>query len=72
MTWATQVLESLVKQDLPSRAEISDAAMSGRAKCVMLNKGPYVLHALSVLDNIITRLQAQQDKKTSQYRALHW
>jgi pyruvate kinase len=70
--WATQVLESLVKLDLPSRAEISDAAMSGRAECVMLNKGPYILHALSVLDDIITRMQAHQSKKTSQYRPLHW
>lgn len=72
VTWATQVLENLVKQDMPSRAEISDAAMSERADCVMLNKGPYILHALSVLDNIITRMQAHQHKKTSQYRALHW
>jgi len=72
VTWATQVLESLVKLNLPSRAEISDAAMSGRAECVMLNKGPYIQHALSVLDDIITRMQAHQDKKTSQYRALHW
>ncbi|GCB02200.1 pyruvate kinase family protein [Sulfuriferula multivorans] len=72
VTWATQVLESLVKLGLPSRAEISDAAMSGRAECVMLNKGPYILHALSVLDDIVTRMQAHLDKKTSQYRALHW
>ena len=72
VTWATQVLENLVKLNLPSRAEISDAAMSERADCVMLNKGPFILHALSVLDNIITRMQAHQDKKTSQYRALHW
>lgn len=72
VTWATQVLEGLVKLNLPSRAEISDAAMSGRAECVMLNKGPYILHGLSVLNDIITRMQAHQDKKTSQYRALHW
>jgi pyruvate kinase len=38
--WATQVLESLAKRRLPSRAEVTDAAMSGRAECVMLNKGP--------------------------------
>lgn len=72
VTWATQVLESLVKLNLPSRAEITDAAMSERAECVMLNKGPYILHALAVLNDIITRMQAHQDKKTSQYRALHW
>jgi pyruvate kinase len=41
--WATQVLESLVKRGLPSRAEVTDAAMSGRAECVMLNKGPHIL-----------------------------
>lgn len=38
--WATQVLEKLAKKGLPSRAEITDAAMSQRAECVMLNKGP--------------------------------
>ncbi|MGH3633408.1 MAG: pyruvate kinase, partial [Mycobacterium sp.] len=35
--WATQVLERLAKSGLPSRAEISDAAMSERAECAMLN-----------------------------------
>ena len=37
--WATQVLENLAKTGIPSRAEITDAAMSERAECVMLNKG---------------------------------
>jgi hypothetical protein len=37
--WATQVLESLAKTGMPSRAEVTDAAMSERAECVMLNKG---------------------------------
>ena len=36
---ATQVLESLAKSGLPTRAEITDAAMGQRAECVMLNKG---------------------------------
>jgi pyruvate kinase len=43
VVWATQVLETLAKTGLPSRAEITDAAMGGRAECVMLNKGPHVL-----------------------------
>ena len=34
--WATQVLESKMKNNLPSRAEVTDAAMAGRAECVML------------------------------------
>ncbi len=70
--WATQVLEGLVKRGRPSRAEISDAAMAERAECVMLNKGPYLFQALSVLDNVVTRMQHHQHKKTAQFRALHW
>jgi len=70
--WATQVLESLVKTGVPTRAEITDAAMSGRAECVMLNKGPRIIEALSALNSVITRMQAHQTKKTAQYRALHW
>lgn len=70
--WATQVLENLVKIGVPTRAEITDAAMSGRAECVMLNKGPRIIEALRALNGVITRMQAHQTKKTAQYRALHW
>jgi nitrogen regulatory protein PII len=60
--WATQVLESLAKSGIPSRAEITDAAMGERAECVMLNKGPYILEAVRALDNILTRMQDHQRK----------
>lgn len=70
--WATQVLESMVKQDIPSRAEITDAAMAERAECVMLNKGPYLFNALDILDSVVSRMQQHQLKKTAQFRALHW
>ena len=70
--WATQVLEGLVKRGRPTRAEISDAALSQRAECVMLNKGPFLLQALAVLDNVVARMRNHQRKKTAQYRALHW
>jgi len=72
VVWATQVLEGLVKRGRPSRAEISDAALSQRAECVMLNKGPFLLQALAVLDNVVARMRDHQRKKTAQYRALHW
>lgn len=45
--WATQVLESLTKQGIPSRAEVSDASMSGRSECVMLNKVCVLVRVLS-------------------------
>jgi pyruvate kinase len=69
--WATQVLENLVKHGMPSRAEITDAAMSERAECVMLNKGDYIIEAVAILDDVLTRMQAHQVKKTPQLRALH-
>ena len=72
VVWATQVLENLVRQNQPSRAEITDAAMSERAECVMLNKGPFVLHGMNLLNGIIARMQAHQDKKTACYRPLPW
>jgi pyruvate kinase len=69
--WATQVLESLAKKGQPSRAEITDAAMSERAECVMLNKGPHILGAVRALDDILCRMQAHQRKKMSRLRILH-
>ncbi len=69
--WATQVLETLVKKGMPSRAEMTDAAMSERAECVMLNKGPFIAEAVTILHDVLTRMQAHQLKKTPQLRALH-
>ncbi|MCX6073295.1 MAG: pyruvate kinase [Campylobacterales bacterium] len=51
--WATQVLESMMKNHLPSRAEVTDAAMSGRAECVMLNKGAFAIDTIDVLKRIL-------------------
>jgi pyruvate kinase len=68
--WATQVLETLARNDMPSRAEITDAAMGQRAECVMLNKGPHVIHAIRVLDDILRRMQAHQAKKSGMLRRL--
>jgi len=68
--WATQVLETLAKEGMASRAEITDAAMGNRAECVMLNKGPYLLSALRVLDDILRRMQTHQTKKRTRLREL--
>jgi pyruvate kinase len=68
--WATQVLEDKSKKGRPSRAEITDAAMSQRADCVMLNKGPHIFAAIRMLDNILRRMQNHQYKKTARLRKL--
>jgi len=56
-TLATQVLENLAKKGIPTRAEITDSAMSQRAECVMLNKGIYIDKAVKMLDEILCKMQ---------------
>lgn len=68
--WATQVLESLAKSGMPSRAEVTDAAMGVRAECVMLNKGPYIVETMDTLDDILRRMESHQSKKSSSLRPL--
>ncbi|MGZ8746317.1 MAG: pyruvate kinase [Mycobacterium sp.] len=71
VVWATQVLEQLAKSGLPSRAEISDAAMGERAECVMLNKGTHIDDAVVVLDDILRRMSEHHYKKNALLRQLH-
>jgi pyruvate kinase len=68
--WATQVLESLIRKGLPSRGDMTDAAMSARSECVMLNKGSHVLEAIALLDRLLARMSEHQSKKTHRLRAL--
>jgi len=53
--WATQVLETMAKSGIPSRAEVSDAALGIRAECVMLNKGPYIVETVKFLCEVLER-----------------
>lgn len=68
--WATQVLESLAKQGAPTRAEVTDAAWSIRAECVMLNKGPYIAETISFLDDVLGRMSSHRQKRTPMLRRL--
>lgn len=68
--WATQVLEGLISKGMPSRGEMTDAAMAARAECVMLNKGPYLNEAIDQLRALLARMGGNQHKKTPQLRAL--
>lgn len=53
--YATQILEGKMKNNLPSRAEVTDAGFAQRADCVMLNKGPYVVDTVIILKNILRK-----------------
>lgn len=69
--WATQVLESLAKKGIPSRAEVTDAAEGQRAECVMLNKGPFIIETIEALSSILGRMSGHVIKKTDLLRKLH-
>ncbi|MFM7550903.1 MAG: pyruvate kinase, partial [Cyanobacteriota bacterium] len=50
--WATKVLDELARHGLPTRAEITDAAMGAQAHALMLNKGPNITAAVRALRTI--------------------
>ena len=55
----------MVSEGSASRAEVTDAAMSQRAECVMLNKGPHLAEAVAFLDDILRRMDRHQLKKSA-------
>jgi pyruvate kinase len=58
--WATQVLDELARHGMPTRAEITDAAMGARAEAVMLNKGPNITATVRTLGAIVARFHPRQ------------
>lgn len=68
--WATQVLENLTSTGTATRAEITDAAKSARAECVMINGGPYVTESVTTLSKILEKMEGHTSKKKSVMRAL--
>lgn len=64
--WATQVLERMAKSGVPTRSEITDAALAQRAECVMLNKGEYIEKTVEVLDSILRKMQKNHYKSIVQ------
>lgn len=70
--WATQVLESMAKSGIPSRAEVTDAAEGGaRSECVMLNKGKYIPEVVTFLDQLLGVMKSNVYKKSPKLRALN-
>ena len=68
--WATQILEGMAKKGSPSRAEVSDAAMSILAECAMLNKGPNIVETVRFLNGIIGRMDQHFVKQQPTLRKL--
>ena len=69
--WATQVLETFCKTGIATRSEITDAAHSAMAECVMLNKGKYIVETITTLKGILNRSGGHILKKRYSLRPLH-
>ena len=65
VVWAPQVFESITRFGIrsSSRPGFTDAAMAVRAECIMLNKGPFLLDAVRLLDMALKCVQDRQHKK---------
>lgn len=64
VVWATEVLDTLISEGIPTRSEVTDAAEGTRADCIMLNKGDYIVDGVKTLNRIIERMEPLQYKKT--------
>lgn len=69
--WATQVLESLHKSGVATRAEVTDAGHAARAECIMINKGEHTLDVLNSLRDISRRSAALRVKNRLLFRPLN-
>jgi len=70
VVWATQVLDSYVRDGVASRAEMTDAAMAQGAECVMLNKGPYLGEGVAFLRDVLARMDRHRAKKFARFASL--
>lgn len=66
--FATQVLETMAKSGLPSRAEITDADVALRTQGVMLNKGTHIPDAINILNRIGQALNTSDNSLDSRSR----
>ena len=69
VVWATQVLDTYVRDGVASRAEMTDAAMAQGAECVML-KGPYLAEGVAFLRDVLARMDRHHAKKFARFASL--
>ena len=69
--WATQVFETLAKTGVPSRSEMTDLWVAQRSECVMLNKGPYIIEAIHLMNDILSKMLPWHDKDSAMLPALN-
>jgi pyruvate kinase len=70
VVWATQVLDTYVRDGIASRAEMTDAAMAQGAECVMLNNGPYLAEGVAFLRDVLARMDRHRAKKFARFGSL--
>ncbi|MGN6163924.1 MAG: pyruvate kinase [Flavisolibacter sp.] len=71
LIWATQVLENMNKKGIATRSEVTDAAHSIVAECILINKGPHTVKVIKTLKDILQRSRGHHLKKRFLLRPLH-
>ena len=71
LIWATQVLENMNKKGIATRSEVTDAAHSIVAECILINKGPHTVKVIKTLKDILQRSSGHHLKKRFLLRPLH-
>jgi len=71
IVWATQVLDTLAKTGVPSRSEMTDIFQALKCEAVMLNKGPYILESLRLLNEVLQKDEHFQHKNATMLPSLH-
>ncbi len=70
VVWATQVLDQFVRDGVPNRSEMTDAAFGQAAECVMLNKGPFLPEGVAFLRDVLARMDRHHAKRFERYGRL--
>lgn len=71
VVWATQVLEGMCKNNIPTRAEITDVYEGGsRAECIMVNKGKYLVETIGFLNKLLVEAQSKHYKRMELYKQI--
>ncbi|WP_190287459.1 pyruvate kinase [Paenibacillus darwinianus] len=68
---ATQVLDTMAKKGMPSRAELADLSFGSEFDCVMLNKGPFMKETVSFLQETLLLLNQVKHHTKTITRLMH-
>ncbi|MFC2073295.1 pyruvate kinase [Campylobacterota bacterium] len=55
--YATQILDNMMKKNIPSPSEVIDASMAQHADCIMLKNGLFAVETIDILGKILNSVR---------------